>query len=196
MNAYGKKPAKKIDAAEIVDAFAARADAETKGMNAYQIQERCVTFSLRVVLEELKHHDKPRFDRVAEVAFNEWIMIEKIAYVIALLLRDRILQMRGMARANANAEAIPIGENFVTNLHKYAVNKKEPFRQPHTVHRLTRPNCGQVTSSENRIDLGECNDWNHATRKAGAKLREEGSAITSARPCPNCERAMRVDKTN
>ena len=92
---YGKDLYNRIDAEKIVDRYAERLLQETKGMNAYQIQEHCFLFSKDNLLEDLEKNDKESFETVSDVAYMEGIDLEKIMRVVGIPLRDRVLSMQG-----------------------------------------------------------------------------------------------------
>ena len=92
---YGKDLYNRIDAEKIVDRYAERLLQETKGMNAYQIQEHCFLFSKNNLLEDLEKNDKESFETVSDVAYMEGIDLEKIMRVVGIPLRDRVLSMQG-----------------------------------------------------------------------------------------------------
>ena len=92
---YGQKLSERIAAGRIVDEYAEELNEKTKGMNAYQIQEKCFSFCETDLLKRLQETDKQYFDEISKVAFDDGIKLEKITRVIGIELRDRVLSMCG-----------------------------------------------------------------------------------------------------
>ena len=95
LNNYGKDLSERIDSKTIVNKYVDLLYEQTKNMNAYQVQEHCFLFSKDELLPKLQETDKEYFDKISSVAFDDGIDIEKIARVIGIELRDRILSMHG-----------------------------------------------------------------------------------------------------
>ena len=99
---YGKDLSGRINAEAVVDVYADNLYEETKGMNAYQVQEHCFIFCKEKLLNDLEKKDKAKFDNLSAVAFDEGIEIEKLMRIVGILLRDRVLSMKGKSHAEVD----------------------------------------------------------------------------------------------
>lgn len=88
---YGKSLSERLEALKIVDLKLTQVTRSVEGMNAYQIQEYCFSFSKEQLLDELQKKNPELAQKIYEVAFDEGMEIEKLTRVIALEMRDRIL---------------------------------------------------------------------------------------------------------
>ena len=90
---YGIELSKKINAPSIVTEYAPKLTqkAKEKHMNRYQIQKNSFTLA-KQALENLEKIDKKRFDRLANLAYEEGIEIESLIKILGLELRDEVLK--------------------------------------------------------------------------------------------------------
>ncbi len=90
---YGIQLSQKIDAPSIVTEYAPKLTqkAKEKHMNRYQIQKNSFTLA-KQALENLEKIDKKRFDRLANLAYEEGIEIESLIKILGLELRDEVLK--------------------------------------------------------------------------------------------------------
>ena len=99
---YGKELFDLIDAGKIVDVYAEKIYNETQEMNTYKVQEYCFTYCKEKLMEELEANDKEQSEKMAFVAFDQGINMEKIMRVVGIALRDRVLQMGGKLHAEVD----------------------------------------------------------------------------------------------
>ena len=95
LSEYGKELFDLVDAEKIVNGYAEKMYNETQGMNAYKVQDYCFTFCKEKLMDDLEANNKDQSEKMAVVAFDQGINMEKITRVVGIALRDRVLQMGG-----------------------------------------------------------------------------------------------------
>ena len=95
LSEYGKELFYLIDAEKIVNQYAEKMYNETQEMNAYKVQEYCFTYCKEKLMDELEENDKEQSEKMALVAFDQGINMERITRVVGIALRDRVLQKGG-----------------------------------------------------------------------------------------------------
>ena len=92
LSEYGKELFYLIDAEKIVNQYAEKMYNETQEMNAYKVQEYCFTYCKEKLMDELEENDKEQSEKMALVAFDQGIDMERITRIVGIALRDRVLQ--------------------------------------------------------------------------------------------------------
>ena len=107
LNEYGIALSQKMDASSIADQYIQKLidEAKEQHMNAYQIQQSCFNFSANEILENLEKDDKEQFDRLANLAYDEGIIIEALMQIVGFVLRDQVLQAIGKSHKEIDEKA-------------------------------------------------------------------------------------------
>lgn len=105
LNEFGQELSRKMYAPSIVEKYTEHLidKAKTENMNAYQIQQSCISFATNELIDDLEEKDKNLFNEISDIAFNEGVAIETLTYVLGLELRDRVLKAVGKTHVNVNA---------------------------------------------------------------------------------------------
>ena len=99
----GEKTAKSIHAYQLAEKYGDRVSLE-KDANAYQIQQACFAFSEKELLSQL---DKNERQHLEKQAFEQGTNVAHFLKIIGILIRDRVLQSRGMQSREIDDNAPP-----------------------------------------------------------------------------------------
>ena len=84
-----------------VDAMAAR----TENLNVYEIQQACYKYVQKDLVTELTERYPDQFRDVSRMAYKHGIPREDVLQIIGILLRDKILQLRGYSQTDLDAQS-------------------------------------------------------------------------------------------
>lgn len=92
---FGNEISEQIGAADIAKIYAEKLSANTKNLNAYQVQEYCFHYCEEKLLDDLKENNPSQYESIHAAAFDNGMEIEKITRVVGIKLRDAIFSITG-----------------------------------------------------------------------------------------------------
>jgi len=97
LNERGKEVSQKIDLYSLADRYTDGLieKAKEQAMNAYQIEQMCLSYAYVDIPKDLRENDKPQYDLLANVAYVEKVPLNDLLQALGLIIRNKVLKAVG-----------------------------------------------------------------------------------------------------